>query len=46
MKTVLNYTDRNDEIIISGENPEIKINVVEEVAGTFVEPEIKFKENK
>ena len=46
MKKVLNYTERNDQIVISGENPEIKINVLEEDGVTFFEPEIKFNQNK
>ena len=46
MKKILNYTDRKDSIIISGDNPEVKINIIEEDGETFFEPEIKFEENK
>ena len=30
MKKILNYTNRKDQITISGENPEVKINITEE----------------
>ena len=33
---------RNDQISISGEDPEIRINITEENGETFYEPEIKF----
>ena len=46
MKKILNYTDRKDLISVSGENPEVKINITEEGGETFFEPEIKFNENK
>ena len=46
MKKILNYTDRKDSIIIGGDNPEVKINIIEEDGETFFEPEIKFEENK
>jgi len=46
MKKILNYTNRKDSIIISGDNPEIKINIIEDDGETFFEPEIKFEENK
>ena len=41
MKKILNYTDRKDSIIIGGDNPEVKINIIEEDGETFFEPEIK-----
>ena len=46
MKKILNYTERNDQISISGEDPEIKINITEENGETFYEPEIKFANDK
>lgn len=46
MKKILNYTDRKDLITIAGENPEIKMHIIEEDGETFFEPEIKFEENK
>ena len=46
MKKILNYTNRKDQITISGENPEVKINITEERGETFFEPEINFIKDK
>ena len=41
MKKILNYTDRKDLITIVGENPEIKMHIIEEDGETFFEPEVR-----
>lgn len=46
MKKVLNYTNRNDTITFSGENPEVQIKVIEKNNLTLFSPKIKIKENK
>jgi hypothetical protein len=46
MKTVLNYTNRNDSITFSGANPEVEIKVIDKNNLTLFSPKIRIKDNK
>ena len=46
MEKILNYTNRSDDLVLSGENPELKINILEEEDNTFFNAEIKILEEK
>ena len=43
MKTIFNFTDREDKISKSGTNPEILIRVTEQDTNTVYTPEINIK---
>lgn len=46
MRNIFNYTDRKDDIRKTGDNPEIKIDVIEKDGVTEYEPQIKIDLNR
>jgi hypothetical protein len=46
METVLNYTNRNDKITISGDDPEVFVKVAEKNNNLFFYLELNIKKNK